>query len=121
MSKILLIDDDPMVTRMIGFMLKKQGHSCISAESGHEGVELIRSEKPAITFLDIEMPQENGIEVLKGIRSDDALKDARVCLMTGTPCAAADDAARELGAVGCIAKPVEIAVLLGILKNNGID
>ena len=87
MSKILIIDDDPMAVRMIGFMLKKKGHTALSAENGDEGLAKLSAEKPALTLLDVEMPDENGIDVLRQIRADSVSAGAKVCLMTGTPAA----------------------------------
>lgn len=120
MSKILLIDDDPMVTRMLGFILKKKGLSCISASSGAEGIGLLKSEQPELTLLDIEIPGENGIDVLRKIRSDAETSDAKVCMMTGTLDDEAAAAAKELGALDCICKPVEAAALFDVLDSADI-
>lgn len=118
MGRILIIDDDAMVIRMMSFMLKKLGHTAEGAQSGSEGLELIKSQQPGLVLLDVEMPDENGIEVLKKLRLDD--KETKVCLMTGT---VNDDilaAAREYGAAGCLSKPVEASALAEVLANCGI-
>ena len=118
MCKILIIDDDPMTLRMISFMLKKLGYAAVSAESGSEGISLIGEEQPDMVLLDVEMPDENGIDVLRRLRGDRVIGDIKVCLMTGTPDENVRTAADELGAVGCIAKPVEAAALSKVLDDN---
>ncbi len=115
MSKILIIDDDPMAVRMIGFMLKKKGHTALSAENGDEGLAKLSAEKPALTLLDVEMPGENGIDVLRQIRADSVSAGAKVCLMTGTLDENVLSAADELGAMGCLEKPVQAKELFEML------
>ena len=113
--KILIIDDDPMIRRMAGFILRKKGYEQAEAGSGDEGIALMREQKPDLTLIDVEMPDTDGFETLEKIRSDDGLKDSKVCMMTGTLTDEARARAEGLGAVGCIEKPLDAAVLYDII------
>lgn len=115
MSRILVVDDDSMAVRMIGFILKKAGHECISAFSGAQGIQMLKIEKPDLMILDVEMPGENGLDVLEAIRSDSEICDAKVCMMSGTVTDSLCEKAEKLGAVGTVSKPVSAPGLMDIL------
>ncbi|MCR5021250.1 response regulator [Ruminococcus sp.] len=116
MARILVVDDDSMVIRMIGFILKKSGHECTGASCGAQGIAMLRSEAPDLVLLDVEMPGENGMDVLKEIRDDSDISGAKVCLMSGTVDDELRDKAQKLGSLGFLIKPVAAAELMDILK-----
>ena len=116
MSKILITDDDSMMLRMASFIVKKAGHEAVTASSGEECLKKLREESPMLTVIDVEMPDMNGIETLEAIRADNGLADASVCLMTGSLTDDVKSRAEELGAVGCIGKPLEAGELLEIIS-----
>ena len=118
MSRIIIIDDDSMTVRMISFILKKKSHESIGANNAEEGLSLIRSGKPDLVLLDLEMPDVSGLDVLRAIRGDEDIKDVRVCLMSGTYDEAKKAEGEALGAVGYISKPVDAAELFGVLDNT---
>ena len=116
MSRILITDDDSMMLKMAGFIVKKAGHEAVTASSGEECLNKIRETEPALTVIDVEMPDMNGIETLEAIRADAALSDAKVCLMTGTLTDEVKTRAEELGALGCLKKPLAADELLSIIN-----
>jgi len=67
--KIISIDDDPSITKLLSILLGSYGLKVITANSGKQGIELVRAETPDLVLLDIMMPEMNGIEVCKVIRS----------------------------------------------------
>ena len=81
MDKILLIDDEPDILRVLGISLKADGYEVIPALNGAEGIEAFSREKPPIVITDIKMPGMNGIEVLEKIKELDP--DTEVIIITG--------------------------------------
>ncbi|MCS6993890.1 MAG: response regulator [Anaerolineales bacterium] len=67
--KILSIDDDPSITKLIRILLGIYGMEVLTANTGREGLALVRSESPDLVLLDIMMPEMNGWEVCQAIRS----------------------------------------------------
>jgi two-component system KDP operon response regulator KdpE len=65
---VLVVDDHPKVLRFIEIDLKIRGFEVITAASGSEALELVKSAKPDIMLLDIIMPEMGGLEVLKKLR-----------------------------------------------------
>ena len=69
MLKILSIDDEPMITQLIGFQLEIHGMQVVTANTGKGGVALARSEAPDLVLLDMMMPDMSGLQVCEEIRS----------------------------------------------------
>lgn len=116
MSKVMIVDDDPMMARFAGFILKKGGHTSVSALSGGEALDIIASERPDYVFIDCEMPGMSGMELLETLKGDAALRDIPICMMTGTVTEETTARAISSGAVGCIEKPLVPDVFLGMIK-----
>jgi PAS domain S-box-containing protein len=104
MNKILLIDDEPDIVRVLGISLKADGYHVIPALSGAEGLEAFTREKPAIVITDIKMPGMDGIEVLKKIKDLDP--NTEVIIITGHGDIDNTIEALKYGASDFISKPV---------------
>jgi two-component system NtrC family sensor kinase len=81
MDKLLLIDDEPDILRVLSISLKADGYEVVSAQNGVEGIAAFKKEKPDIVITDIKMPGMDGIEVLKKVKDIDA--DTEVIIITG--------------------------------------
>jgi PAS domain S-box-containing protein len=81
MDKLLLIDDEPDILRVLSMSLKADGYEVVAAENGSEGLAAFEKEKPDIVITDIKMPGMDGIEVLKKIKDLNA--DTEVIIITG--------------------------------------
>jgi two-component system NtrC family sensor kinase len=104
MDKILLIDDEPDIVRVLGISLKADGYDVIPALSGAEGLEAFTREKPAIVITDIKMPGMDGIEVLEKIKDLDP--NTEVIIITGHGDIDNTIEALKYGASDFISKPV---------------
>jgi two-component system KDP operon response regulator KdpE len=97
---ILVVDDHPRVLRFIEIDLKLRGFQVITTTSGKEALGLVRSEAPDIMLLDVVMPETDGFEVLKQLRTFSQLP---VIAFSASP-GSHDDAVR-LGANAFVTKP----------------
>ena len=64
-KKVLVIDDDAHIRRIIQIKLKKKGYSVLTAKNGEEGLNLINAEKPDAVISDINMPKIDGVKLCK--------------------------------------------------------
>ena len=64
-EKVLIIDDDPEINRLLSFVLRQENYDTIWAENGEKGLEMIESEGPDIVLLDLVMDKMDGMEVLE--------------------------------------------------------
>ena len=114
MDKLLLIDDEPDILRVLGISLRADGYEVIPALNGTEGLEAFSREKPPIVITDIKMPGMDGIQVLEKIKELDP--DTEVIIITGH--GDIDNAIESLkyGASDFINKPVRDEALSIALK-----
>ena len=114
MDKLLLIDDEPDILRVLTMSLKADGYDVVSATNGSDGIAVFEKEKPDIVITDIKMPGMDGIEVLKKVKALDA--DTEVIIITGHGDIENAIEALKHGASDFINKPVRdeaLAIALG--------
>ena len=105
MAKILIIDDETAVRRVVGALLQQAGHDVVDAEYGLSGVAMAQSEKPDLILLDLMMPVVDGFGVLRRLREDPVANRIPVIILTAKIDAASERACLDLGAVDYIKKP----------------
>ncbi len=66
--KVLVADDDRELVELLDYALKRDGHRVITAFDGMTALQLIQMEKPDLVLLDVNMPKQNGIDVLRDLR-----------------------------------------------------
>ena len=98
-ARILCIDDEPGVIELISLILRSQNIQVDGASSGQEGLEAMRQNPPDAVLLDIMMPEIDGWEVYKRMRSEDALKDIPVIIVTARNSSFEEVIARERAGV----------------------
>src|SRR5438876_9727780 len=83
MAKLLVADDLVPIRQMVRITLSTQGWTIVEAKNGNEALELVRSEKPDLVLLDVDMgPGPNGFDVCRQIKADEATKDIPVVMLT---------------------------------------
>lgn len=111
-ERVLVIDDDPGLRRLLAHVLSRSGYAAHGAASGAEGLRCMRSDPPDVVVCDIQMPGMDGYSVLRETRADAALATLPFLLLTAF---SGHDALRRgmhLGADDFLAKPVRAAALL---------
>ncbi|MBN1843757.1 MAG: response regulator [Deltaproteobacteria bacterium] len=81
MSKLLLIDDEESIRKVLGLYLRSKGYEVITAADGPKGIDLFLQERPPIVLTDMKMPGMDGIEVLRRIK--EASPETEVIVITG--------------------------------------
>jgi two-component system alkaline phosphatase synthesis response regulator PhoP len=81
-TKILLVEDDPMIVRLYKRKLMMDGFSVTLAFNGEEGLAELEKALPDIILLDIMMPKMNGLEALRKIKADKRFKNLPVVILT---------------------------------------
>jgi CheY-like chemotaxis protein len=80
--KILVVDDEPTIVRLMEFILARQGHEMLVAVNGQEALEHIRAHAPDLVLLDIMMPRIDGYEVARALRADPATADLPIIMLS---------------------------------------
>ncbi len=116
-KRILVVDDEPDIVKVVVFRLKKEGYDVQVAVDGQQGVEIAKTMNPDLILLDITLPKMNGYEVCEHIKIDAALKHIPVIFMTASVSAGSfSERFPATGAQGYVAKPFDFQELLGQIQ-----
>lgn len=105
-ASVLVADDELGIRNMLKRVLENQGYDVLLAEGGEEALERFRNESPDLVLCDIMMPDLDGLEVLKTIRSE--THQAQVIMLTAVDTAKSALRAMELGAFRYVTKPFDL-------------
>jgi CheY-like chemotaxis protein len=108
-ARILVIDDDRAVGRLLVARLAEEGYTVRSALTSDEGLILVTSLHPDLVLLDLSLPDMSGLEVLKRIRATNPA--IAVIVVTGNTDPQRARQALELGALAYVDKPFDVAYL----------
>jgi len=103
-SKILIVEDDKYYRRAYKDGLEDAGFSVTLANDGKDGLEKAKSEHPDLILLDLIMPIEGGFDVLAEVKTDDALKDIPIIILSNLGQDSDVEKTKALGAVDYLIK-----------------
>lgn len=112
--KILMIDDDPAMTELIGLLLRSHGLEVVACNDSRCSIELLKSENPDIILLDLMMPNLDGWEICKTIR---AFASIPIIILSAIDDPAVISSALDAGADDYLVKPTPSGVLVAHINN----
>ncbi|MBI1807031.1 MAG: response regulator [Ignavibacteria bacterium] len=111
--RILVVDDEDDLRNILSDVLEKTGYEIKSASNGEEAINLLKKNRFDLTLLDIQMPNLNGIEVLKYIKQH--FPATKSIMLTGYADLKHAMEAKEFGAVDFISKPYQLEEILSTI------
>ncbi|MBL4678786.1 MAG: response regulator transcription factor [Mucilaginibacter sp.] len=121
-QKILIVDDEPDILKLIEYNLKKEGYQVYSARNGQEAVAEAKRTQPDLIVLDIMMPKMDGIEACRIMRTMPEFKNTFMVFLTARSEEYSEIAGFNVGADDYIAKPIKPRALVSrinaILRRN---
>jgi putative two-component system response regulator len=102
-ARILIVDDDERILRLVRRLLERSGYDCTTATSGAAALDLLSREAFELMLCDLQMPGETGLDVIANVRT--TYPDTAAIMVTGVDDEKLADHALELGAYGYIVKP----------------
>jgi len=119
MGRVLIVDDERLMVKTLGDIVRLHGWEADGAYSGESAVEAVRGKEYAVVLMDIRMTGINGVEAFKAMK--EIRPDIRVVLMTAyTATEVLAEAERE-GAVRILSKPVALAGLIEVLEQASLN
>ena len=116
-KNILVIDDERGYREFYRYLLEPLGYSVELAEDGQEGYEMALKHSYDLILLDVHMPKMTGPEVLKRIKEARPNQPVIIFTSSSDPSYAFESKAKELGAMDCLYKPVELEELLKMIAH----
>lgn len=114
--RILLVDDEADILEFISYNLKKEGYEVHTASNGREAVKKTFEVSPQLILLDVMMPEMDGLETCRAIRSNPEYANTLIAFLTARNEDYSQIAGFEAGADDYISKPIKVNVLISKIK-----
>jgi DNA-binding response OmpR family regulator len=114
---VLIVDDDPVVRRMLQLTFEAEGFNVVTAADGVEALAAVRSDRPAILVLDIMMPKLDGMKVMRELKADDDLRNIPVILLSAKATSFDIELGLKGGAADYVTKPCDPIDLVDRVRN----
>jgi CheY-like chemotaxis protein len=114
--KVLVVDDEPFMLRLIEIVLEREGYQMIKAGNGGEAVRVARTENPCLVIMDAMMPQMDGLTALREMKNDPATRSIPVVMLTANPHKFRREEAFSSGATVFLTKPFSPSELLAEIR-----
>lgn len=116
-KKILIVDDEPNIVISLEYLMKKEGFAVAVANDGDAALALAAEFRPDLVLLDVMMPKKSGYEVCQQMRSDAALADVKVLMLTAKGRESEVAKGVALGADAYVTKPFSTKELVLRVKS----
>ena len=116
MAKILIVDDEPIVHRLLQHHLERAGYELLAATNGREAIEMATREEPELIVMDVMMAEMDGLTALRCLKKDDDTKGIPVIMITANSHAVTRQESEAAGAALFLTKPFSPNQLLNEIK-----
>jgi len=117
--RVLLVEDTPFLRYAFGRLLRAHGFDVCEANDGREALDCIADFRPQLILTDLLMPEMNGFDLIRALRSDPKTADLPVVAFTADPTERAEREARQAGAADYFTKPVDLGSFVKRLRLLG--
>jgi CheY-like chemotaxis protein len=116
MPSVLVVDDDPDVRVMLETYLELEGFDVLTASNGFDALQRLRDARPSVILLDLMMPVMDGVEFRRHQQGQPVLRDIPVVCLSARH--DAKQTATRLGVTDCLAKPLDLEMLMAVLRRH---
>lgn len=113
---VLIVEDEENIVESLSFLLEREGYRVTSVLDGAQAVPRIEASRPDLLILDVMLPGLDGFEILRAIRSDAALAQLPVIMLTAKMQQQDRRTAEEIGVNAFVTKPFSNAEVISIVK-----
>lgn len=115
MASILFIDDDPMTLETLSRSIEIFGHQALIASSGEQAQELVAGESPDLIMTDMNLPDIDGISLVKHLKADPRTSSIPIVVLSASPEVDAGEIALAAGAEEFLEKPLRLDKLQSVI------
>jgi len=115
--KVLLVDDNQDITDLLSKFLKAKGFENVTTNDPKEGLERIKKEKYDIVFLDIQMPELSGVDIIHALEIENILKDQNIIIFSAHNFTNGEinNLLRKEGVMACLKKPLQLSEIISTI------
>jgi len=115
-ERILVIDDDASILKLVSEVLTEEGFSVITANCGEEGIKKVHQSKPNLVILDLRLPDMDGFQICQTLKKDKSVSSIPIIMLTVKSTKSSTVAGLEMGADDYIVKPFNQEELVARVK-----
>jgi DNA-binding response OmpR family regulator len=104
---VLVVDDDPVIVRLLEVNFEMEGYRVITATNGEDAIARVRDDRPDVVVCDIMMPKIDGLEVVRLLRSDEATASVPLILLSAKAQSLEVQKGLDSGADDYVTKPFD--------------
>ena len=116
-KKVLVVDDSPTELKLMSEPFVQNGYGVVTATDGQQALQMAADERPALIILDVIMPKLNGFQVCRKIKTQDALKEIKVIMLTSKNQESDKFWGEKQGADAYMTKPFDSQELLNMARS----
>ena len=116
MPKILIVEDNFDNLTLVRLLLEREGYQVVVALDGGKGLDLVRSEKPDLIALDLDMPVMDGWELMRKVKTDPDMQDIPIVVVTAHLMPGERSRVLKAGGAGYVSKPFKVRDLVNEIQ-----
>ena len=116
-GKILVIEDNDRNRKLVKILLEANKYEVIEAQTGEEALKYLQDDKPDLILLDIQLPNMDGLTLVKKLRADQEMKDIPIVAVTAYAMKGDKERMLEAGCDAYVSKPIDTRELPVIVAN----
>ena len=116
-KRVLIVEDNELNMKLFNALLEANGYGTIQTRSGVEAVELTRTHRPDLILMDIQLPEVSGLEVIRWIKDDEALRHIPVIAITAFAMKGDEEKIRQGGCEAYLSKPISVVKFLETVRH----
>ena len=113
---ILVVEDNDLNLRLFTDVLEAHGYAVLQAQLGRNGLELARARRPDLVVMDIQLPDMSGLDVIRSLKGDDALRAIPVLAVTAFAMKGDKETICGAGSDAYMSKPIEIRRFIAVVR-----
>ena len=114
---ILIVDDNPLNLKMVGFLLTSKGYKVATASNAKEALTSLTTSEPHLILMDIQLPGMDGLELTRLVKSDAKYQHIPIIAITAFAMKGDKEKTLAAGCDGYIAKPIDVRTLPDIISD----
>jgi two-component system cell cycle response regulator DivK len=112
-KRVLVVEDNELNLKLFCDLLRAHGHEVEPVRDGREAVERARAFEPDLVIMDIQLPHVSGLDLIRLLKADDALKPIPIMAVTAYAARGDEERIREAGAEAYVSKPISVMKFIG--------
>ncbi|MFZ6741868.1 response regulator [Undibacterium sp. JH2W] len=117
MTRVLIIEDNPVNMKLAAFLLQNAGYKVLQAVDAEAGLQIARDELPELILMDMQLPGIDGITATRQLKADAATTHIKIVALTAFAMSGDEDRFRAAGCDAYMAKPIRYQAFLSLVES----